>query len=122
ALFLVKWLVLAYVLEALLITYVPASMIAGLVGGEGIVPIAIAALVGMPAYLNGYVAPPLLAGLMEQGMSAGAAMAFMMAGAVSCISAMVAVWSLVNRAVFASYIGLGLAGAILSGLIFQAIM
>ena len=39
-LFLIKWLALAYVLEALLITYVPASMIAGLVGGEGIVPIA----------------------------------------------------------------------------------
>jgi hypothetical protein len=122
ALFLVKWLVLAYVLEALLITYVPASMIAGLVGGEGFVPIAIAAIVGMPAYLNGYVAPPLLAGLMEQGMSAGAAMAFMIAGAVSCIPAMAAVWALVHRGVFVIYIGLGLAGAIISGLVFQAIL
>lgn len=37
-LFLLKWLSLAYVLEALLVTYVPASMIAGLVGGEGIAP------------------------------------------------------------------------------------
>lgn len=122
ALFLVKWLVLAYVLEALLITYVPASMIAGLVGGEGFVPIAIAAIVGMPAYVNSYVAPPLLAGLVDQGMSAGAAMAFMVSGAVSCIPAMAAIWALVNRAVFASYLGLGLAGAIFSGLIFQAIM
>ena len=69
--FLLKWLALAYVLEALLVHYVPADMIANLVGGEGVVPIAIAALVGMPAYLNSYVAPPLLAGLMEQGMSAG---------------------------------------------------
>lgn len=122
ALFLVKWLVLAYVLEALLITYVPASLVAGLVGGDGITPIAIAALVGMPAYLNSYVAPPLLAGLMEQGMSAGAAMAFMISGAVSCIPAMAAVWALVHRGVFISYIGLGITGAILSGLIFQAIM
>ena len=35
--FLVKWLALAYLLEALLITYVPAEAIAGLVGGEGLI-------------------------------------------------------------------------------------
>jgi len=121
ALFLVKWLALAYVLEALLILYVPASAVAGLVGGEGLLPIGIAALVGMPAYLNSYVAPPLLAGLTEQGMSAGAAMAFMVAGAVSSVPAMAAVWSLVKREVFAAYLGLGIAGAILSGVLFQLI-
>lgn len=121
ALFLVKWLALAYVLEALLILYVPASLIAGLVGGDGVVPIAIAAIVGMPAYLNSYVAPPLLAGLTDQGMSAGAAMAFMVAGAVSSVPAMAAVWSLVKPGVFAAYLGLGVAGAILSGLLFQLV-
>lgn len=121
ALFLVKWLALAYVLEALLVTYVPASLIASLVGGDGVFAIATAAVVGMPAYLNGYVAPPLLAGLIDQGMSTGAAMAFMVAGAVSSVPAMAAVWSLVNRDVFAAYLGLGLAGAILSGIIFQAL-
>jgi uncharacterized membrane protein YraQ (UPF0718 family) len=122
ALFLIKWLALAYVLEAMLVTYVPASLIAGLVGGDGIVPIATAALVGMPAYLNGYVAPPLLAGLMEQGMTAGAAMAFMVAGAVSSIPAMAAVWSLVKRPVFALYLVLGVIGAILSGVAFQLVI
>jgi len=121
ALFLVKWLALAYVLEALLILYVPASLIAGLVGGDGLAPIAIAALVGMPAYLNSYVAPPLLAGLTEQGMSMGAAMAFMVAGAVSSVPAMAAVWSLVKREVFAAYLGLGIAGAILSGILFHIV-
>ena len=119
ALFLVKWLALAYVLEALLVTYVPASLIAGFVGGEGVVPITIAAVVGMPAYLNSYVAPPLLAGLMEQGMSAGAAMSFMVAGAVSSVPAMAAVWSLVKKKVFAMYLILGVSGAIASGIIFQ---
>jgi uncharacterized membrane protein YraQ (UPF0718 family) len=121
-LFLLKWLTLAYVLEALMITYVPSEYIAALVGGEGVVPIATAAVVGMPAYLNSYVAPPLLAGLMEQGMSGGAAMAFMVAGAISCIPAMLAVWSLVKKQVFAAYIGIGLSGAIISGLIFQMIV
>ncbi len=122
ALFLIKWLALAYMLEALLVTYVPAELIANLVGGTGILPIATAALVGMPAYLNSYVAPPLLAGLMEQGMGAGAAMAFMIAGAVSSVPAMAAVWSLVTPRVFATYLGLGVMGAIISGIIFQALM
>lgn len=119
ALFLVKWLAFAYTVEALLVTYIPASLIANLVGGKGIVPIATAALVGMPAYLNGYVAPALLSGFVEQGMSLGAAMAFMVSGAVSSIPAMAAVWSLVNRSVFVAYLSLGLLGAIISGLVFQ---
>ncbi len=121
ALFLVKWLALAYVLEALLITYVPASLIAGIVGGEGITTIALAAAVGMPAYLNGYVAPALVAGLMDQGMSAGAGLAFMVGGAVSSVPAMAAVWALVRREVFFAYLGLGFAGSVLAGLVFQAL-
>ena len=63
---------------------------------------------------------PLVAGLMEQGMSAGAAMSFMVAGAVSCIPAMAAVFSLVRRPIFAAYVGFGFMGAILSGVVFAA--
>ena len=120
--FLVKWLALAYLLEALLITYVPAEAIAGLVGGDGLSAIVVGALVGAPAYLNGYAAPALVAGLMEQGMSAGAAMAFMVAGAVSCIPAMVAVWSLVRREVFLAYMGFGISGAIGAGVLFALLV
>ncbi len=121
ALFLLKWLAFAYVLEALLVHYVPADLIAQVVGGEGVLPIVTAALVGMPAYLNSYVAPPLLAGLMEQGMSVGAAMAFMIAGAVSSVPAMAAVWSLVRPRVFAAYLGLGVSGAVIAGVLFQLV-
>lgn len=121
ALFLFKWLALAYTLEALLVHYVPATLIASVVGGEGVLPIATAALVGMPAYLNSYIAPPMLSGLMEQGMGAGAAMAFMIAGAVSSIPAMAAVWSLVKPQVFAAYLALGVSGAIIAGVIFELV-
>ncbi|MCY4487712.1 MAG: permease [Deltaproteobacteria bacterium] len=120
--FLVKWLAFAYLIQALLVTYVPAALIAGLVGGPGAGPIVIGALVGTPAYLNGYAAPALVAGLMEQGMSAGAALAFMVAGAVTCVPSMVAVWSLVRWQVFAAYVGFGVAGAILTGVGFGALM
>lgn len=119
AIFLLRWLALAYMLEALLITYAPAEMIASVVGGDGVGPIILSALVGMPAYLNGYAAPPLVAGLIEQGMQPGAALAFLVAGAVSCIPAMAAVFSLVKRPVFAAYVAFGLIGAVLAGLSFQ---
>ena len=122
AIFLIKWLALAYTLEALLVTYVPASLIAGLVGGEGILPVVVAAFVGMPAYLNSYVAPALISGLIDQGMTNGAGMAFMISGAVSSIPAMAAVWSLVRVRVFVAYLGLGISGAIISGLIFQIVV
>lgn len=119
ALFLFKWLTLAYLLEALLLLYVPAESIGAVVGGEGLWPIALGALVGMPAYLNSYAAPPLVAGLMEQGMTAGSAMAFMVAGAISSIPAMTAVWSLVKKQVFIAYLGFGVGGAMIFGLLFS---
>lgn len=120
-LFLGKWLMFAYLLESLMIRYVPAEFIAQFVGGEGITPIVVGALVGAPAYLNGYAAVPLISGLMEQGMSEGAAMSFVIAGGVSCIPAAVAVWALVKPRVFAAYLGLALIGAITAGLIWGLI-
>ena len=59
---------------------------------------------------------------MEQGMGSGAAMSFMVAGAVSSVPAMAAVWSLVKKQVFAAYLGLGISGAIVSGIIFQMLV
>ncbi|MCV6596214.1 MAG: permease [Mangrovicoccus sp.] len=120
-LFLGKWLLLAYLLESLMTRYVPADWIAGLLGGQGVGPILLGALVGAPAYLNGYAAVPLIAGLLEQGMKPGAAMSFVIAGGVSCIPAAVAVWALVKPRVFAAYIGLALSGAVLAGLAWGAI-
>ena len=114
--FLLKWLTLAYLLESMMIAYIPAESIAQILGGDGVFPIVLAALVGAPAYLNSYAAPPLVAGLMEQGMSAGAAMAFVIAGGVSSIPAMTAVFALVKREVFAVYVALGFTGAVLAGL------
>ena len=113
--FLLKWLTLAYVLESMMIAYIPAESIGHLLGGEGLLPIVLSALIGAPAYLNAYAAPPLVAGLMEQGMSAGAAMAFVIAGGVSSIPAMTAVFALVKRQVFAAYVGLGFLGATFAG-------
>ena len=119
-LFLGKWLTLAFLLESLMLAYVPADWVASAVGGEGLAPIATATLVGVPAYLNGYAALPLVGGLIEQGMAAGAGLAFLVAGGVTSLPAAIAVFALVKRPVFALYIALALSGSFATGLLFQA--
>lgn len=121
ALFLVKWLALAYVIESLMIAYVPAEWIANVLGGDGIGTVILGALVGAPAYLNGYAAVPLVDALLEQGMANGAAMSFMLAGGVSSVPAMIAVWALVKPRVFAAYLGFAMIGAFIAGITWQMI-
>lgn len=121
AAFLLKWLALAYVVEALMLEYIPAEAVAGLLGGSGIKPIILGALVGAPAYLNGYAAVPLVDALLAQGMSNGAAMSFVIAGGVSCIPAAIAVWALVKPRIFFAYLAFAMTGALLAGLVWQAI-
>jgi hypothetical protein len=119
SLFLLKWLTLAYLLEALMIIYIPAQLVGSVVGGEGLFPIVAGAFIGVPLYLNSYAAPALVSGLLDQGLSAGGAMAFLVGGAISSIPAMTAVWSIVNRSTFIAYLTFGIGGAIICGIFFQ---
>lgn len=118
-LFLAKWLVLAFLIESLMLAWIPAESVASVLGGEGLMPIVIATFVGVPAYLNGYAALPLVGGLIGQGMAPGAGLAFLVAGGVTSIPAAMAVWALARPPVFVLYIFLSLSGALLSGLLFQ---
>jgi len=120
-LFLGKWLLLAFFLESLMVAYIPSHQVAALLGSGSWYEVPAAALIGIPTYLNGYAAIPLVGGLLEMGMHPGAAMAFMTAGAVSSIPAALAVAVLVKRPVFAAYLCLGLGGSMLTGLLYGAL-
>jgi uncharacterized membrane protein YraQ (UPF0718 family) len=118
-LFLGKWMTLAFFIESLMIAYIPAGLIAGLVGIGNTMAIPTSAIIGIPAYMNGYAAIPLISGLMELGMTPGAALSFATAGAVSSIPAALAVYALVKRSVFFVYIVLGLTGSLIAGYFYQ---
>lgn len=120
-LFLGKWLALAYLLESLMLATVPPETVVRLVGGEGLWPILMATVVGIPAYLNGYAALPLVGGLIDQGMAPGAGMAFLLAGGVTCVPAAIAVWALTRPPVFAAYVGFAIVSAITMGVVFGII-
>ena len=111
--FLFKWLVLAFLVESLMVAYVPAELIGGVLGGGAWWTVPAAILVGVPAYLNGYAAIPTVSSLIEFGMAPGAGLGFMLAGGVTSIPAGMAVFALVKRRVFGWYVLLGLGGSLL---------
>jgi uncharacterized protein len=110
-----RWLLVAFALEALILAHVPQEAIAGTLGGQNLLAVPLAALVGLPLYMTEAAALPIVSGLRESGMSPGAALAFLIAGPTTTVPAMVAVWSLVRPRVFALYVGVALIGAIALG-------
>ncbi len=118
--FLGKWLLLAFMLESLMVMYLPAETVSHWLGAGSAWAIPLSVAVGVPAYMNGYAAIPLVAGLMESGMAPGPAMAFMTAGAITSIPAAIAVFALVKRPVFVWYLVLAAAGSVFAGAAFQA--
>ncbi len=113
--FLGRWMTVAFLVESLMIAWVPAETIADWLGGGGGLAIPAAVALGVPAYLNGFAAIPLVAGLIDLGMSKAVGLAFMVAGGVTSVPAMIAVWAIVKPRVFALYLGLAAAGSLASG-------
>jgi uncharacterized membrane protein YraQ (UPF0718 family) len=110
-----KFMALAFFLQALIVLYVPTAWITGLLGRGNAWAIISAALLGIPTYTSSLSALPMVGGLLTQGMSPAAALAFLVAGPTTTLPAMAAVWSLVSHRVFGLYIFFALAGAIVLG-------
>ncbi len=94
------WLSAAFVAEYFVMTYLPGDLVTGLVGEENQSAVFFAALVGMPIYLDGYAALPFVRGLMDSGMSNGAAMAFLISGGMTSAWAAIPVFALVRLPAF----------------------
>lgn len=118
-LFMTKWLTLAFVLESLLLAWVPADQAAALLGGDQWWVIPASAAIGMPTYLNGYAAIPTIDGLLQLGMAPGAALAFMIAGEVTSLPTAMSVFVIVRRKTFFWYLALGAICAISMGYLYR---
>lgn len=110
-----RWLVLALVLEILLQRLVPDAWILAAFGAGHGASVPLAAVIGAPLYVDGYAALPLVRGLMDKGMGFGPALAFMIAGAAVSLYAAVAVAAIVRLRVFGLYVGLAVLGAMAAG-------
>lgn len=116
-----KFMTIALVLEALFVLYVPDEWVMALVGADSRLAILIAALVGVPLYTSNLAALPMVSALLAQGMDPSAALTFLIAGPMTTVPAMAAVWGLVQRRVFIVYVGFALFGAVAAGLAHQLV-
>ncbi|NKB58403.1 MAG: permease [Alphaproteobacteria bacterium] len=120
-LFLLKWLSLAFIIESLMVAYLPPEYVGQVLGSGDWWTVPASTIVGIPAYLNGFAAIPMVSRLVEMGAAPGAALAFLTAGAVTSIPAAMGVFALVRKSVFIAYILFGVTGSLIAGYAYQAL-
>jgi len=113
---------LAFAAEYLMQENLPTEAFAAYVGNDAWWAVPVAVLVGSPAYLDGYAALPLTRGLIDHGMSLGAAMAFLVSGSVVSIWGAIAIFPVLKLKPFMLYLGLAISGSMLVGWLYQLIV
>ena len=108
-------LIPAFAAEYLLNAALQPSALSGLVGEDVWWAIPFAVIVGAPAYVDGYAALPLTRGLMDHGMSPGAAMAFLVSGGVVSIWGAMAIAPVLKLQPFLLYLALAVTGSLIAG-------
>lgn len=104
----------------LVIEAIPTDRLTDLLGGESLLAVPLSALIGIPAYLNTEASLPLLAALMDGGMGAGSALAFLVTGAGTSVGAISGLFVIARKRVVGLVVGLLFAGALVMGWIGQA--
>lgn len=91
------------------------------VGSDTWWAVPLAVFVGAPVYLDGYAALPLTRSLIDHGMSAGAAMAFLISGGVMSIWGAMAIFPVLKIRPFLLYLFLAVVGSLAAGWVFEFI-
>ncbi len=115
-----RYFLIAIVLAAVMATYVPRDVIVRYMG-TGHTSIVIAAIMGIPLYMCGGGAIPLVDQFMSMGMDNGAALTFLVVGPATRIAPMITVFSLVRRRIFLVYFLVVLLGGMALGFFYGLI-
>jgi uncharacterized protein len=106
---------IGYVLNGL----IPAAWVSAAFGPDKIYNVPLAATLGLPLYINAEASLPLIQALLENGMSEGAALAFLIAGAGTSIGAIAGALTIARWRVVALVVAVLWLGAIVCGLAFN---
>ena len=98
---------------------IPAEWMRALFGSGNVYNVPLAATLGLPFYINAEASLPLVRAMMDNGMSQGAALAFMISGAGTSIGAITGALTIARWRVVALVVGILWVGAMLSGLAFN---
>jgi uncharacterized membrane protein YraQ (UPF0718 family) len=114
-----KFLLLAIVLEAIIVTLVPVEWITALVGKKNFMSLLLAAVIGLPLPTNQIPIIPIMAGLLQRGIDPGAAFTLFMAGPVSSLPAIIALAGMFKKRVLVVFLAVSLSVSILLGWMYQ---
>jgi uncharacterized protein len=106
----------------LVIELVPTAWLQAGLGGDRFSSVVVAAVLGVPAYVNTEGSLPLLASLREGGMGPGAAMAFLVTGAGTSVGAIGGMLVIARRRVVALVVAILFAGALVLGGVTQLLL
>lgn len=98
---------------------IPSSWVAALFGGGNVYNVPLAATFGLPFYINSEASLPLVRAMLDNGMSQGAALAFLIAGAGTSIGAISGALTIARWRVVGLVVAILWVGAMLSGLLFD---
>ena len=106
----------------LVIRAIPTGWVTDLLGGGATGAIPLAALVGIPAYVNTEASLPLVAALVDGGMGTGAALAFLVTGAGASVGSVAGLLVIARRRIVGLVVGILLVGGMLLGWIGEMIL
>lgn len=101
---------------------VPVEYIGALFGGGHAYSVPFAALVGLPFYVTTESSVPIIQSLLQSGASKGAMLAFMITGPATSAWVVAGLATFLRPRAIALYVGLILAGGILAGYCFEALL
>jgi uncharacterized membrane protein YraQ (UPF0718 family) len=94
---------------------VPAAAITALFSGSHWYAVPLAAVIGLPLYVTGASALPLLQVLLSAGASHGAVLAFLITGPATSVGAVAGIATIMQRRAIALYVAIILLGGIIAG-------
>lgn len=101
---------------------IPQEWIKTAFGSENAYSVPLAAILGIPFYLNTEASMPLVKAFMDSGMSAGAALAFLITGAGTSIGALAGSLTIARWRVIGIVVGTLVAGAMILGFAYDLLM
>jgi uncharacterized membrane protein YraQ (UPF0718 family) len=118
-LYISKYFLLALILAAVIKIMTPANLILRFFNGSPLLSVLFSTAAGIPFYVCGGAAIPVVRELADLGLSPGAALAFFIAGPVVKISNLLLVYAVYNFRIFLIYLLTGICGAILFGWLYN---
>ncbi len=118
----IPYVLLGALISGLSAAYLPSELVEKYVGGDNMLSIVIAAVIGVPLYLRIEMAIPLLSVLIAKGMGLGPAMALIVGGTGASLPEIALVSAVLKPKAVVAFVSIVLITAIIGGVLFQYVI